>query len=1207
MSRRGYQSPWFPRGSVWAVPPLPVINLFNQFQLCACDATAFGTGAEPNIPRGHARMIRVALQHERGVAVDKATVDPLVGTTVAQYEIVARLGGGGMGVVYAARDTRLGRRVALKFLPPQWSHDENAKQRFIREAQAASATDHPNICTIHDISTAADGQLFIVMAHYEGETLKQRLDRGPVEVDEAIDIAAQVAEGLAKAHAQGVVHRDIKPGNLMLTDDGVKILDFGLAKLADSRLKLTLEGSTLGTVAYMSPEQVRGEEADGRSDVWAVGVVLYEMLTGDVPFKGGYPEAIAHAIKTDPPAPIRAAVPEVSEGLEQLVFRALHKDPNVRHQTARDLARALRRLQGRTLPVDLRTEQLSPLHGLLPAIARTPWWRTRRGWAVAAVFAALLVGAPLWVFSPVARVRVAVAPVVNQTGYAELDPYRLALTQQLIAQLRGSRHVRALSYERLSQIVERFRHGTADVSSRDAMQALATHGGAQVIVVPTLLFENGAWRARVEFRNAVTATSEASYDTPAVVSSLVKEAAYGLLSSLARDVDQHVRRTQPWRGYVADAVRSPFRRSGVLPTQFRTLDAAAAFERGADAYVQQEYAAALASFETAAELDPQNPIPRAWQSRTARVMRLDREMTEAGEAASRLMTARTDPIDRLFVEAVAAEARNDAETAEARYRTLAAAADDDPAGILELAAFQDRLGQRPEAIAAFHDALTLDAGLPRAHLELCRLYNPSELANAREHGQRALNAYRDLGSRAGEGQALWCLADILRFGTAGDVAEARRDADTALAIFQELEYPYNLSRAFNYVALAASAQGRVTEAANLWEASLDAARKVRNQALQPLALMNLGVMHVRLGQRARAVDLYQQSALGFESLGQQQRAAEIRANAAAIRIENGDDPEQGLRDVQNALLVSRTFGNRNFEVLAAKLTAASYRYAGRHADAVRELNRALNLAKERDLRDEVASLTIDIGRSRFDLGEYEDARRLFIDGTMTASGTDQTLARIWLGQTLARLGSFDRARDELMRAETDIAGSADPELAPLLETAMGTVAYESGLLGDARDRFSRAAAFWTDTLPDPASVEARAYLGLVEASERRTDRGRELVVASLEQARKMRRLSLEVLCRVFLARIDLARNKADEAFRALADVPPDDQSRTIGSELRAHVHYWRGQALAARGDHPGAQTEHETARALVGQIRSALTDVDRARFVARPDIRRIIS
>ena len=169
--------------------------------------------------------------------------DPLIGKLVSHYEIVAKLGGGAMGVVYSARDKKLGRLVALKFLPPQWSHDETAVQRFIREAQAASATAHRNICTIHDIESTDEGELFIVMAYYNGQTLKQKLENGALALDDALEFAAQVSEGLAKAHAHGIVHRDIKPGNLMIGDDCVTILDFGLAKFADS-LQLTMTGST---------------------------------------------------------------------------------------------------------------------------------------------------------------------------------------------------------------------------------------------------------------------------------------------------------------------------------------------------------------------------------------------------------------------------------------------------------------------------------------------------------------------------------------------------------------------------------------------------------------------------------------------------------------------------------------------------------------------------------------------------------------------------------------------------------------------------------------------------------------------------------------------------------------------------------------------------------------------------------------------------
>ena len=279
--------------------------------------------------------------------------------------------------------------VALKFLPPQWSHDESAKQRFLREAQAASATHHRNICTIHDIETAADGQLFIVMAHYEGQTLKQKLEAGPLPIEEAVEIAAQVAEGLAKAHAEGVVHRDIKPGNLMVTEDDVKILDFGLAKFANS-LQLTMEGSTLGTVAYMSPEQTRGEEADARSDIWAAGVVLFEMITGTLPFRAPIPKR-CHTRS----APIRCRRCARPGGTCRRSCRGSSsarspRIPAERFQTARELARDLRLLQGRTIPLDLLT---APINA--PALQIAParrWWRSRAAVLASGAVVALALG-----------------------------------------------------------------------------------------------------------------------------------------------------------------------------------------------------------------------------------------------------------------------------------------------------------------------------------------------------------------------------------------------------------------------------------------------------------------------------------------------------------------------------------------------------------------------------------------------------------------------------------------------------------------------------------------------------------------------------------------------------------------------------------------------------------------------------------------------
>ena len=231
--------------------------------------------------------------------------DPLIGTTVAHFEIVAQIGRGGMGMVYQARDLNLDRTVAMKFLPPAMSTDQAAKERFVHEAKAASGLDHPNIATVHEIGETDDGQLFIAMGYYPGETLKEMVERGPIEPERVLDFAIQLAGALDRVHGDGVVHRDIKPGNLMVGKEGsVKLLDFGLAKLSYATGH-TQVGQMIGTVAYMSPEQAKADAVDHRTDIWSLGVVLYEALTGKRPFDRGDARSTIHAIlESEPESPV---------------------------------------------------------------------------------------------------------------------------------------------------------------------------------------------------------------------------------------------------------------------------------------------------------------------------------------------------------------------------------------------------------------------------------------------------------------------------------------------------------------------------------------------------------------------------------------------------------------------------------------------------------------------------------------------------------------------------------------------------------------------------------------------------------------------------------------------------------------------------------------------------------------------------------------
>lgn len=659
------------------------------------------------------------------------------GTTFAgRYEIIEELGKGGMGVVYKAEDTKLKRTVALKFLPPTFRADPSSKERFVNEAQTASKLDHPNICTIHEIDETDDGQMFIAMAYYEGETLKEKIQHGPLDLSLVLDIATQIAQGLSKAQSKGIVHRDIKPANIIVTEDEVaKIIDFGLAKLS-STARLTRTGTTIGTVNYMSPEQARGEAVDHRTDIWSLGVVFYEMLTGQLPFKGDHEQAVVYSILNKEPEPITSLRTGVPAELEQIVFKALAKNPKDRYHYADELLADLQEVY--------KILDIKPVWKISawPRLRRRKWLTSPILWTSLVVLVGIAIG--LLLFYPSQAIPfqerdwILITDFENLTGEEVFDK---SLNTGLSVSIGQSSYVNILSRKRADEALRRMKKEEAKHIDEVIGREIAVREGIKVILVPSISQVGETYMLTGMIEDPSTGATFRSEIVRAKGKDEVLSALDELSTKIRRDLGESLAAISKKSKPLAKVTTS-------------SLEALKQYSLGIESHWNSNFKEARLYYESALQIDP-NFTAAKGSLGSIFFEKFDREkgkelLSEAIYDVDNLTEREKYGILAFHANAV----ENDLEKAVQYIKMRLALYPDDEASHNNLGWYYFRLERYEDAIAAYKEAIEINPYLmlPYNGLNWIYLYQLGELDLALELCERQISynnqnawAYNNLG------------------------------------------------------------------------------------------------------------------------------------------------------------------------------------------------------------------------------------------------------------------------------------------------------------------------------------------------------------------------------------------------------------------------------------------------------------------------------
>jgi tetratricopeptide (TPR) repeat protein len=914
----------------------------------------------------------------------------MIGTTVGHYRILAPLGAGGMGVVYRAEDIRLGREVALKFLPPELAHDGEALERFTREARVTSSLNHPNICTVHDI-----GDGFIVMELLDGRTLKDELAHGALPFDRVLDFGLEVADALEAAHAKGVVHRDVKPANIFITKRGQpKILDFGIAKMAgasgnpsaaDEATRVVQEhatavGTTLGTVAYMSPEQARGSEIDARSDLFSLGVVLYQMATGTQPFARPTPVATFEALLTHvPPAPstLRASVPPE---FDRIMAKALEKDRELRYQTAADLRGDLKRLKRAADSATWTTAAAGPA-----GVRRSRMWPM----VVSAAVVLGIAAAAAFVYVSrshafVERDAVVIADFVNTTGEPVFDD---TLKEALDVQLRQSPYISVLSEQRVQGTLRLMGRKRGDKLTTDVARDLCQRTASKAMIGGTIAQLGSSYVITVDATNCRSGDTIDKQQVQASSKDDVLRALGSAAQKLRSGLGESLASIEKYDAPIQDATT-------------KSLDALKSYSAGLVARRQRGDLAALPFLRKAVEQDPDFALAHARLSTVLNNLGEFQPSIDEVKKAYALKDRVSEP-ERLYITArYASLVENSVQKTIDTYQLWIQTYPRDYTPHVNLASAYDSHNESEKAVDEYRTAIALAPDEPLPYGNLAQTYlNLGRVDDARKILDESLAHGMDSESVRGMLYLLACYKN--------DEADMAKQVDAAR------RFPGGY-RLLQQQALAAAFQGQIKRTREL------------TQEFETEAISRGGLKGAAAQQWSNVAQLSAQLGDGDHARAEIRHALELdrnvntEANAAITAIILGDLPEaKRMMDEAKRSLPPTTSEDvaRAFATLDAMIKIRG----GDHA--------AIDtIPPPRDERD--FSRRSILGLLNLAYGSPELAARYFkeiIDMKRPTISADVMLAPLYYGRALVKLGRADEARAAYERffanwknADTDI-------------------------------------------------------------------------------------------------------------------------------------------------------------------------------------------